>query len=249
MAVRTSDDARQPDEQLIALLGRQVSYRVRLSPRARRARIGVGPSGVEVVLPARTRPARAEALLREHAVWVLKQTERAERLRESLAAEAGLSPGHLLLRGAAVPVAAFASGRNRVELAGGRVVVWGDDPPRALERWLREQARRDLTARVAHHAAGVSRPPGRLFVRDQRTRWGSCASSGTLSFSWRLVMAPPAVLDYVAAHEVAHLDVPNHSRDFWQLVRRLFGDYEEHRAWLRRHQPILSQDLRSVLHP
>ena len=237
------------EERSATLLGREVAYRLRPSPRARRLRIGVGPGGVEVVLPPRVTAARAEAFLVENAAWVLAQSQRAVRLRDALAAELGLRPGHVLLRGepTAITVLPQTGSRGRVKNVGGRVVIWSADPPAALERWLRDQARRDLAARVAHHAAGVLKPPGKLFVRDQRTRWGSCASGGTLSFSWRLVMAPPAVLDYVAAHEVAHLDVPNHSRKFWQKVRDLCGNFEPHRDWLRRHQPVLSQDLRGVI--
>jgi predicted metal-dependent hydrolase len=75
----------------------------------------------------------------------------------------------------------------------------------------------------------------RLAIRDQRTRWGSCSSRRTLSFNWRLVLAPPEVLDYVAVHELCHLRVPNHSARFWRLVEQRRPGYREPRAWLARH--------------
>ena len=248
---------RPGDERTVLLLGREVAYRLRASPRARAMRVRVGDGGVEVTLPGRQRARyepRADDFLRENAAWVLHQCDRARQRRAEDAALFALRPGHLLLRGAATPVALLprpGRRRHQVESVGGRVVLWRGDSPdapaRALELWLRREARRDLAARVAHHAAGVAKPPGRLFVRDQRTRWGSCASSGALSFSWRLVSAPPAVLDYVAAHEVAHLDVPNHSRAFWHKVEALCGDYEPHRAWLRRHGGVLMRDAGEAL--
>ena len=235
----------------VTLLGREVDFRLRTSTRARSLRVVVGPGGVEVVVPQRARLVRPTAFLIEHAAWVVSQLEKAERRRAEEAAAFALPPGHFLLRGTATPLVALPHGRRRhkIELAAGRVVVWGEaaSAGQALERWLRAEARRDLAARVAHHAAGVRKQPGKLVVRDQRTRWGSCAAAGTLSFNWRLVLAPPAVLDYVAAHEVAHLDVPNHSRGFWQRVRDLCGDYAPHRDWLRRHGNVLMRDPADAL--
>jgi predicted metal-dependent hydrolase len=101
--------------------------------------------------------------------------------------------------------------------------------------WLKRQAHLDLKARVAVHAKRLDLEPKRLYVRDQTTRWGSCSTSGALSFSWRLVLAPPLVLDYLAAHEVAHLGQMNHGPRFWALVERSMPRHEEARAWLKKH--------------
>jgi predicted metal-dependent hydrolase len=90
-------------------------------------------------------------------------------------------------------------------------------------------------AAVARHAARLRLPVGRISLRDPRSRWGSCTATGDLMFSWRLVLAPAFVLDYVAAHEVAHLKEMNHSPAFWAVVRRLCPDYEAPREWLRRN--------------
>ncbi len=107
--------------------------------------------------------------------------------------------------------------------------------PRRLTDWLKKQARQDLTARVADHAERLDVIPGKLSMRDPRSRWGSCAANGALSFSWRLVLAPPGVLDYVAAHEVAHLREMNHSADFWALVAQTCTDTARAKSWLKAH--------------
>lgn len=109
----------------------------------------------------------------------------------------------------------------------------------AVLGFLRREAQRDLTEAVRRHAAAVGKSIARISLRDTRSRWGSCSSRGTLSFSWRLIMAPPAVLDYLAAHEVAHLVHMDHSAAFWAVVRRLAPQTDEAEAWLKRHGPEL----------
>ena len=106
--------------------------------------------------------------------------------------------------------------------------------------WLREEARRASVAAVDRHAAKLGLKPGRISLRDPRSRWGSCTASGDLMFSWRLIMAPSAVFDYVVAHEVAHLAELNHSPRFWAVVRAaLPGLIKAARDWLRRNGAAL----------
>jgi predicted metal-dependent hydrolase len=117
-----------------------------------------------------------------------------------------------------------------------RLAVSGllEHAPRRFQDWMVEQARRDLGKRVQVHAQNLSLRPKRFSIRDQSTRWGSCSSSGCLSFSWRLIMAPSVVLDYLAAHEVAHLAEMNHGARFWQLVEQTMPQMNEAKDWLRR---------------
>ena len=105
--------------------------------------------------------------------------------------------------------------------------------PRRLRDWLIQQSCRDLETRVTHHANFLKLRPKRLTVRDQTSRWGSCSSTGSLSFSWRLILAPPLILDYVAAHEVAHLAEMNHGPRFWALCRKTMPRTDEAKAWLQ----------------
>jgi hypothetical protein len=125
-----------------------------------------------------------------------------------------------------------AEGR-RVTLAPGRIAVPEAGQQRILQRYLKELARDRLAEACNGYAARLGREYSRLTLRDTRSRWGSCTADGGLMFSWRLILAPPRVLRYVAAHEVAHLAEMNHSPAFWAVVERLYGDYGEPRAWLR----------------
>ncbi|NHQ73633.1 M48 family metallopeptidase [Roseovarius gahaiensis] len=111
----------------------------------------------------------------------------------------------------------------------------GDSVATRLQAWLKSQARDRLAAASDRYAAALGRPYTRLTLRDTRSRWGSCSSQGGLMYSWRLIMAAPEVLDYVAAHEVAHLAQMNHSPAFWAVVAQLYPDYERPRQWLRRY--------------
>ncbi|MFD3190309.1 M48 family metallopeptidase [Sedimentitalea sp. HM32M-2] len=123
---------------------------------------------------------------------------------------------------------------RRVLRQNGEIGVPGPDAARRLQPWLRELARDRLAAAADHYAAMLGRPYHRLTMRDTRSRWGSCSSRGGLMFSWRLILAPPDILRYVAAHEVAHLAEMNHSPAFWATVQRLHGPCAAQRQWLRR---------------
>ena len=118
-----------------------------------------------------------------------------------------------------------------------RICVSGEmrHAPRRLADWLRNEAKADLLKRVEHHGASLGCLPKRISVRDQSTRWGSCSTSGTICFSWRLIFAPAFILDYVAAHEVAHLREMNHSQRFWRLVRETMPDMQRARSWLKQN--------------
>jgi predicted metal-dependent hydrolase len=114
-----------------------------------------------------------------------------------------------------------------------RVSGRNEHAARRLRDWLLEEARRDLDQRVLHHARTLGVAPKRITVRDQATRWGSCSTTGVLSFSWRLILAPARILDYVAAHEVAHLKEMNHGPRFWALVQRTMPTMKEAKCWLQ----------------
>jgi hypothetical protein len=113
------------------------------------------------------------------------------------------------------------------------------DIARAVQSWLRKQARADIAACVARRAREMRQRPGRLYIMDQRTKWANCSGRRNLSFNWRLVMAPPEVLDYIVVHELAHLIEPRHSPRFWLIVQSHCPEYETQRSWLRRHEAEL----------
>jgi len=142
-------------------------------------------------------------------------------------------PHRLVFMGArrGKPVQVVATGPDQLD----EIHVRGqlEHVPRRLRDWLIAEAKSDLIERSHFHANRLGLKVGRITVRDQTSRWGSCSSTGNLSYSWRLVLAPPQILDYVAAHEVAHLQEMNHGPQFWALVAKTFPALEEAQQWLQ----------------
>lgn len=103
----------------------------------------------------------------------------------------------------------------------------------AEEKLYRNQARNVFEQKVAYYARLMNVTYGRIAIRDQKTRWGSCSSEGNLNFNWRLIMAPAGVLDYVVIHELAHRKEMNHSKAFWSVVEQIMPDYKKYRNWLK----------------
>lgn len=204
---------------------------LRRSAQAKRISLRISQLDGRVTLTLPKRLAEREALdfARSKEGWIRKHlAARGADVVVGLGAE-------VMLGGRALPVRA-GTGR-RVEITPEAVHVPG---PAArvgpkLGAYLKEVARDRLAGASDDYAAVLGRSYTRLSLRDTRSRWGSCTSDGGLMYSWRLIMAPPEVLDYVAAHEVAHLAQMNHSAAFWAEVTRIYGDYSAPRQWLRDH--------------
>jgi predicted metal-dependent hydrolase len=234
------------EQRSIVLHGKTYPYQLNVSPRARRLRITVSDSGITLVLPAGFPVREGEAFMSKNSVWILAQMEKHEQRARS---ERNTLPKDvILLRGTATRVErkeeATRLSRARVEEQNGHLTLAlpagrTDTAPEVLERWLRGLARVEITNLVRQEARRMHASPKTVTIRDQRTRWGSCSSTGTLSFNWRLIMVPPTVMQYVVVHELAHMSVPNHSRDFWNLVSQYYPAYQEARAWLRKNAPLL----------
>jgi predicted metal-dependent hydrolase len=211
---------------------------VRRHPGARRLTLRVSNTRrwVVVTLPEQCRMEEADRFLRSHIDWVR------ERLG-SVPEPVPFSDGAMIpLRGSMHRLRFIGSGdggavvrRPSAAGTGGTLVVSGrcEQAARRLADWLLREARADLEAAVARHARELGVRVRRVCLRDQTTRWGSCSANGVLSFSWRLILAPAHVLDYVAAHEVAHLREMNHGPKFWRLVARLMPELDSAKRWLR----------------
>ncbi len=213
----------------VMLDGREVALTIRRSDRARRLRLRMLPeTGLEVVLPRGASHDDALAFVHREAGWVLRQLSRLRPPAPPLLLADGVT---IPYRGSRLPVRLDAGAR--VTLSGGTLTVPAAGGLDAIERWYRAEARRLSGDLAATHAATLGVSFGRLAIKDTRSRWGSCSSKGNLNFSWRLVLAPPEVHDYVVAHEVAHLREMNHSPRFWAHVETLCPLYREHRRWLR----------------
>ena len=234
----------------------RIDYTVRISRAARRARIRVAPAGVEVVLPTDSGLDRAESFLQENGDWLLDQLAFFNRTG-NFRIEAGVNEdAYILFNGVktAMEVVEIDSRRRcariiheadclKVIIPRGSAV----NPLASLQNWLRRMARKLVHERLELRAREMGVKYDRVFIRAQRTRWGSCSSRKNLSFNWRLVMAPPEVLDYLVVHELAHLIEPNHSMKFWLIVRSYCPRYEQHRAWLKQNQEVLQNYLRPVV--
>jgi predicted metal-dependent hydrolase len=131
-------------------------------------------------------------------------------------------------------------GRSQVRRRGETLLVpAGEEQKPALERWYRRTARAEIAPRLDRACAQAGSAYSRLTIRGQRTRWASCSRAGAMSFNWRLLLAPEAVLEYVVWHEVCHLQVMDHSPRFWSLLASHYPEYREHQRWLRRHGSTL----------
>lgn len=202
---------------------------IRRSARARRISLRVSSvdGRVSLTVPPGVPEAEALAFARSKADWIAKH-------------RAAQAPDIQVQIGAKVPFAGVphhitrATGR-RVERSQGQIAVPDQAATSRLAAFFKAQARSALVVASDRYAQRLGKPYSQIALRDTRSRWGSCSSQGRLMYSWRLVMMPPEVLDYVAAHEVAHLAHMNHSRAFWDCVQQLYGPYEAPRRWLKHH--------------
>ncbi len=197
--------------------------------------------GVEVIVPRRLSLDEVEPFVESKRAWIERTLLRmraaaAERPRPRLedGGEVPFLGERLRLRVRVEPARRRAHvARRHGELAVA-VADAGPEPIRAaLERWYRDQARTEVARRLDAAVARAGRSYSRLQIRGQRTRWASCSTSGAMSFNWRLLLAPPEILDYVVEHEVAHLDVHDHSPRFWALLAERAPDCRRHERWLR----------------
>lgn len=201
---------------------------------------------MEVVVPRRMALRHVAPFVEEKRPWIERTLKRIREAEEAAAVR--LSDGgsvpylgrDLVLRVRVEP----GRQRSHVALRGGVLCVAVGSPGvtplrEALEGWYRRRARAEVAPRLEAACARAGTRYTRLSIRAQRTRWASCSSNGAMSFNWRLLLAPPEILDYVVEHEVAHLEVLDHSPRFWRLVGSRSPGYREHERWLRRNGPAL----------
>lgn len=225
----------------------QPPYTVRRSDRARRARIQVTSDGVEVIVPRRLPLEEVEPFVASKREWIERTLLRmraaaAERppprledggevpfLGERLLLRVRVEPDrrrdHVVRRGDVLAVAVSEPGPEAVRAA--------------LERWYRAQARIEVATRLDAAVTRAGQSYSSLQIRGQRSRWASCSSKGGMSFNWRLLLAPPEILDYVVEHEVAHLEIHDHSKRFWNLLASRRPGYEDEERWLRHNGSTL----------
>ena len=225
---------------LLELDGRQVDVRILENPRTTRLPLRLVPAAkaqesLKVTVPPGTPEHEIDDFLKRNRAWAAARISRLPEVTK-------ICDGAIIpLRGTPHRILHSGIGRGIVSIGmeddGPVIRVFGDPKftGRKVTDFLKRQARQDLTKAVNQHAKSLGVKPKSITLRDTTSRWGSCSSSGALNFSWRIILAPPEVLDYLAAHEVAHLREMNHSDRFWALVEDICPDMNTHKAWLRSH--------------
>lgn len=225
-----------PDHCHVEIDGERLRVTLNWNPRASRYTLRLRGSIREpvVTIPHRGTLAEAFGFLDRHRGWLKARID-------ALPAATPLVEGAMIpFRGEGLRIR-HAGGRGTVRLetnaTGAELIVAGDvlHLPRRVTDFLKREARADLEAATARHAMALGVTVKAIRLGDPASRWGSCSSSGTIAYSWRIIMAPPEVLDYLVAHEVAHLREMNHSLRFWRLVRMICPHMEQSKAWLTRH--------------
>ncbi len=226
----------------------QVTYSRR---RTVRIRVAAGDR-LEVAAPLRLSAAELARLLKGREAWIARQLAKLAAVAAS-PVNAAVAPGAEFLflgRPRVLTVLWGAGARAAVSATEDRIFAELPAVPAAeqagalaaaLRRWYIEEARAVLTERTAYWAGVLGVRPQRVFIREQRSRWGSCSSRGNVSYNWRVVMAPPAVVDYLVIHELCHMREANHSAAFWRLVAAADPDFKEHRRWLQSNGALLTR--------
>lgn len=206
-------------------------------------RIETGGKGVRVTVPPTTPETEVTNFIERYRGWIESRISRFPPPQDT----------PMLKPGAAIPILGHPyriihqEGRGNVTIIpdddgnGGKIIVYGDSRylPRHIREALKKQAALIIAPLVKKHCAVVGRTPVSIRYKDTKSRWGSCSADGHLSFSWRIVMAPIGVIDYLVAHETAHLIEMNHSSKFWSLCEKLCPRTKEYRAWLKRNGQTL----------
>ncbi len=222
---------------ILKVAQREIPLVVSRNPRARRITLRLdGQSGdVRLVLPKSMAIGEGLDFARQKADWLLEQID-------ALPARVSFADGAVIpVLGADHVIRHLPGAQRGVWRGNGAIFVSGlaEHLPRRIEAFLKAEARDTISPRARDKAAAINREVRRITIRHMTSRWGSCGGDGTLCFCWRLVLAPETVLDYVVAHEVAHLRHMNHGDRFWKLVARLTHDIEGARRWLKAHGDAL----------
>jgi predicted metal-dependent hydrolase len=221
--------------------GRSLPLRIVENDRATRLtlRIAAGGTGLRITVPPGVSQREVDRFLERHQGWL---EQRLAKLPDQPQVRPGIK---VPVRGVPHLIVHEPGKRGMAETAtaedGPVLIVHGDRRflPRRVADFLKREARREIEVLVAKHTAAVGRRAKSVRFKDTTSRWGSCTSDGTLSFSWRIAMAPGAVIDYLVAHEVAHLIEMNHGPKFWKLCRELCPRTDEAKAWLKRNGSAL----------
>ncbi len=213
----------------VEIAGREIALKIRRHPRARHLilRIDAAGEGAVITIPTRATIREALKMANDKAGWILdglnSHPKRIPFVQGNTIPYRGSK--HIIHHNLAT---------IGITAVNGEILVGGkpEHLTRRLKDWLKKNARKEITSLVTEKTNAIDKKAGRITLRDTRSRWGSCGPTGNLNFSWRLIMAPEYVLDYLVAHEVAHLTHHNHNKDFWELTKKLALDMTSAHRWL-----------------
>ncbi|MEX2055263.1 MAG: SprT family zinc-dependent metalloprotease [Candidatus Andersenbacteria bacterium] len=218
------------------------TYPVRLkrSRRARRLTLRVATDGIVIVIPQRLPAQLGWKFLSDHQTWLTRVLKLQQRREQQLPQRHYISGEKIPFLGSELTLQVKSASRSKVHYDALEQTLSIEHPARTaartvIEKWYREQAQLYFTATATGLAATIGARFTTISIRQAKTRWGSCSSRGTLSFNWRLLLAPAGIAHYVTAHEVAHLKHLHHQPRFWRLVAELDPAYLEHKRWLKHH--------------
>ncbi len=207
---------------------------------------------VEVTAPSRYPRCNIEKLLHKKTEWIMAQISRLATLAANPVNQSIAHGTQVLYQGQPYTLIIKYAHKSAVTLTSNQIILefptvhttdMSRDITTALKGWYLDSANSLLAAKTAEWAARIEVTPIRIKLRDQKTRWGSCSSSGSINYNWRIVMAPPEVLDYLIIHELCHLRMPNHSQKFWQLVGQFSPNFKKCRDWLGTNGSLLTRIL------
>ncbi|MBO9122062.1 MULTISPECIES: M48 family metallopeptidase [unclassified Rhizobium] len=230
-----------PETRTLDVAGRLMPLTIKQHERATRITLRIEPGGraLKMTIPSGLARRDVDAFLDRHQGWLMTKLAK-------FSTDTGLHDGGtILFRGVSHRIQHTGSlrGLTEVTVVDGKPVLRVSGMPEHLGRriatFLKKEARADLERLAKFHAHSIRAPIKSISMKDTRSRWGSCSAEGNLSFSWRIIMAPPAVVDYLAAHEVAHLKEMNHGPHFWALCKKLCPGMEDAKSWLKRHGSLL----------
>jgi predicted metal-dependent hydrolase len=209
--------------------------------RRRTIALEITPAATLIVrAPLRAPTEYIEEIIRQKHSWIVRKFD--EMKRRPLSSEHEYTEGEILLfLGREYPLHILQDSTMTIERSDKLIVssTLLPDIKNHIKRWYREEAHKEIQARCMWFSMKTGNVPTTIRITDARQRWGSCTHKGGLNFSWRLIQAPPDIVDYVVVHELVHISQPDHSRKFWNKVREILPDYERRRKWLRENERLL----------
>lgn len=223
-------------------LNTEFEVEVKRTNRRKTASLKVHEGHVQVIVPKLLTDQEIETLVLKKTKWI-RDKLRIQRLAPSYKPKEFVSGESFSYLGKNYRLKILSGKKGEVKLRDGRFFVTvktkGKNSRALLEDWFREKALQKLTEKTIRHAEQIGVNPKKISIREYKSRWGSCTAKGTISFNWKIMMAPNSIIDYVVIHELCHLKHHDHSPKYWKALESKLPDYREKKEWLKKHSKLL----------